>query len=67
MYVESILFKREKESEWEKGYYVGDTDNSDKSVILDINYVPLRKDEDGSSCWDCRINIENRIQFRCNS
>jgi hypothetical protein len=44
MFVESIKFKREENSEWERGYYIGQTDNCDKSVILDSNYKPLDKD-----------------------
>jgi hypothetical protein len=66
MFVESIQFKRTKESEWERGYYVGDTDNSNKSVVLDINYIPLHKDEEGCNCWDYHTDTENWIQFRCN-
>ena len=65
MYVTSILFKREKESKWEQGYYIGDTDNSVNSTILDKNYQPLQKDENGCSIWEYTINIKNRIQFRC--
>ena len=46
MFVESIEFKRTG-----KGYYVGDTDNSLKSIILDKNYNPitdyLHKNEEG--------------------
>lgn len=51
MFVESIEFKRTEESEQEKGYYVGDTDNSLKSIILDKNYNPItdysHKNEEG--------------------
>lgn len=65
MYVESIIFKRTKESDWEKGYYIGSTENSEHSIILDKNYVPLKKNEKGFSCWDCKTNIHDWIQFRC--
>lgn len=65
MFVESIEFKRTKDSEWERGYYVGKTDNSDKSVILDENYQPLEK-IDGCSVWDYHTDTTNWVQFRCN-
>lgn len=44
MFVESIRFKRTKESRWERGYYIGDTDNSRKSTFLDSNYQPIKRD-----------------------
>lgn len=65
MFVESIKFKREKDSEWERGYYIGETDNCENSVILDEKYQPLSKDEKGCSVWDYRIDIENWIHIRC--
>ena len=64
MYIESIVFKREESSEWEKGYYIGDTDNSSRSIIVDKNYNPLTKDEKGSSCWDYRTDIDNWLTIR---
>ena len=63
-YIESIVFKREESSEWEKGYYIGDTDNSSRSIIVDKNYSPLAKDEGGSSCWDYRTDIDNWLTIR---
>jgi hypothetical protein len=66
MFVESIVFKRKKDSDWERGYYVGDTDNSEKSVILDMNYNPLEKDEENCSVWDYHTDTTNWIQLRCN-
>lgn len=65
MFVESIKFKREYGSEWEDGYYVGETDNCKNSVILDAKYQPLPKDENGCSVWDYKSNIDHWIQFRC--
>lgn len=65
MFVESIEFKRRKESEWEKGYYIGKTDNSEYSVILDREYKPLLRDEEGCYCWDYRVDTDSWIQFRC--
>ena len=66
MYVESIEFRRTKDSDWEKGYYVGSTDNSEHSIILDKYYKPIEEDENGNYCWDYRTDIENWIQLRCN-
>jgi hypothetical protein len=66
MFVESIKFKRDEESEWERGYYIGATDNCEKSVILDLNYQPIVRDETGCLCWDYHTDVENWIQFRYN-
>nr|WP_308545680.1 hypothetical protein [uncultured Lachnoclostridium sp.] len=67
MYVESVGFKRTKESEWERGYYVGDTDNSEKSVFLDSNYNVIPRDKLGVlQIWDYKVDTENWIQFRAN-
>lgn len=66
MFVESIRFKKTEESEWERGYYVGKTDNCEKSVILDLNYKPLEKGRDGCDVWDYHTDTENWIQLRCN-
>lgn len=66
MYVESIRFKRTEFSNWERGYYVGDTDNSNKSVILDKEYKPLPYDKEGFRVWDYHTDTENWIQLRCN-
>lgn len=64
MFVQSIIFKRMEYSNWEKGYYIGETDNCDKSVILDSNYKPLEKDENGCDVWDYKPDIENPINIR---
>lgn len=70
MFVESIRFKRTERSEWEKGYYIGETDNSRKSVILDKNYVPItdyshENEEDNKYVWDYHTDTDKWIQFRC--
>ncbi|HBJ1650889.1 TPA: hypothetical protein LA460_000108 [Clostridium botulinum] len=59
MYIESIEFKREEKSNWEKGYYIGDTDNSDKSIFLDLNYKPLK-----NQLWNYRTNLDDWLQVR---
>lgn len=67
MYVESIKFQRTKISEWERGYYIGDTDNSKKSVFLDSNYNVIPRNELGVlQIWDYKVDTENWIQFRAN-
>lgn len=66
MFVESIRFKRTVKSEWERGYYIGETDNSDKSCFLDSNYKPINRDKSGSlDLWDYETDTEKWIQFRC--
>lgn len=67
MYLESIKFKRTRDSEWESGYYIGDTYNSENSTFLDSNYQPILSDEFNSlNLWDYKTNLGNWIQFRCN-
>lgn len=67
MFVESIKIKRTKDSKWERGYYIGDTDNSKNSTFLDSNYQPILRDENGAlQIWDYKIDMENWIKFRCN-
>lgn len=41
MYIESIQFKRKKNSKWEKGLYVGKTCECEDSVILDSHFQPV--------------------------
>jgi hypothetical protein len=65
MFLESIKFKREKDSEWERGYYIGKTDNSEMSVILDRNYKPVPRDAKGCDCWDYITDTDKWMQFRC--
>lgn len=65
MYLESIKFKRTKVSEWERGYYLGDTDNSDKSIIVDSNFKEVPKDETGCRTWNYCTDTANWIQYRC--
>lgn len=68
MFVESIKFKRESTSKWERGYYIGDTDNSPKSTFLDSNYQPIERDGLGAlQLWDYCTDTENWIQFRSNN
>ena len=66
MYIESIEFKREKDSQWERGYYVGETDNCKNSVLLDSKYQPIKNSEESCGVWDYRTDTENWIQLRCN-
>lgn len=65
MFVESIVFKRKEDSKWEKGFYVGETENSENCVILDAKYQPVEKLEDGSWIWDYKTDVTNWIQIRC--
>ena len=63
MYIESIKFKRHEDSQWEEGYYIGDTDNSNKSIMVDRNFNELKKDKDGCRCYDYRVTGDICIQF----
>lgn len=67
MFVEGIKIKITKDSEWERGYYIGDTDNSNNSTFLDSNYQPILRDENNIlKIWDYCTDLDNWIQFRCN-
>lgn len=65
MFVESIIFKRKEDSKWENGFYVGETENCENSVILDAKYQPIEKAEDDSWIWDYKADVTNWIQIRC--
>ena len=58
MFIEGIKFKRNKDSEWENGYYIGENEDSDKSVIIDCNYVPVNK--------SCGFKSSGGIYIKCN-
>lgn len=61
MYIEAIIFKREKESKLEKGFYIGKHDNCKESMILDKNYNPVEGDKDGYRVWNYYGDLNNRI------
>lgn len=60
MFIENCRFKRDKDSEWEKGLYIGETDNCEKSVILDKDYSPV-KDVYDYAHGDMVINIPFKV------
>lgn len=64
MYIQRVIFKRTKDSEWEKGLYVGETYNSEKGVFLDVNYNPLPKETNGCSVWDYQADLEQCFELR---
>jgi hypothetical protein len=64
MYLETIKFKRTKDSDWEQGFYIGRSDNDDKSTILDKNYKPLSTDESSYQIWDSHFDLDRNIEVR---
>lgn len=60
MYLESVYVKIKGEKEFRKGYYVGLTDNSELSTILDTSYKPIP----ASYIEDYRTRCSD-VQFRC--
>lgn len=52
MFIESIRFKRDKDSDWEKGLYIGETDNCENSVILDAKFQPLE------TAWNYETDVK---------
>lgn len=63
MFVQTVEFKREQSSEWERGFYIGrsDNDGKDKSIYLDNNYQPLPRDEKGCQIWNFRHDFNRDI------
>lgn len=62
MFVFSVLFKREKDSEWEKGFYIGSMEDPFKSVRLDIDYKPIDK-----PVFDLKVDMINFFQIKLNN
>lgn len=63
MHVESIEFKRTANSPWERGYYVGNCENSDSSTILDKDYQPLPKNETGWEVYNYKAATVNHVRI----
>ena len=57
MHIESCQFKRTKDSSWESGLYIGETDNNVKSVILDKTFKPV------TGVFDYRSGTVNGISM----
>lgn len=66
MFIQSVEFQREKDSDWEKGFYIGrcDNDDLDKGTFLDINYQALSIDEKGLQVWNSHFDIDRDIELR---
>lgn len=64
MYIQKVIFKRNRDSKWEKGLYVGETDNSIKGVFLDTEFNPIPKDENGCSVWDYKADLEQCFELK---
>jgi hypothetical protein len=39
MFIQTIQFKREKDSEWEDGLYIAEHENANRDIIMDSNYL----------------------------
>lgn len=64
MYIERIKYQEKKGSEWKDGFYIGEYEyyeSCEKSTVLDKNYQPLPKDENGYQVWDLRPNYDKKI------
>ena len=63
MYLKTVEFKREKDSEWEKGFYIGrrEYERKDMCVYLDQNYQPIERGLNGFQIWDYRYDTERRL------
>jgi hypothetical protein len=63
MFIQTVKFKREKNSDWESGFYIGRCDNDivDKSIFLDKNYQVVTKDKDGFQVWDAKYDLDRDI------
>lgn len=63
MFFQSIKFKRNKDAEWESGYYIGKSELCKDCVILDKNYKPILKNNGLFNIWEYRADLDNRIQI----
>lgn len=62
MYVESVYVKIKGEEKTRDGYYIGITDNSEVSTILDISYKPIPAED-----IEEVFSNSGDVQFRCTS
>lgn len=47
MFIQSIIFRRNSDSDWEAGLYISETEHGDNSLILD----------------ECYKSVENTFEF----
>lgn len=64
MFIESIEYQREKDSEWEKGWFVGEGEYSINGVILNEKCQPLLQNEFCCSIWDYHHDPKGGIRIR---
>lgn len=65
MVVKSIVFKREENSKWENGWYIGAEENSDKrGIYLDKDYQPIKTNNENNLLWD--IKDSSKFYFNAN-
>lgn len=67
MYIESVIYQKEEKGEWLKGWYVGETDNCKNSIILDKEYQPLSRNDEGFQVWNYTTDTSKFVQLRCNN
>lgn len=58
MIIKTILFQVERDGEWIGGYYVGEYDGSDKSIILTGDFKAYE-----GEIWDYKADYKINISF----
>lgn len=65
MYLARVEFKREENSKFEKGYYIGKWENTkEEGTYLDSKFQALPRDEKGYQVWYSRLDMDNLLELR---
>ena len=65
MYLARVEFKREENSKFEKGYYIGKWENTkEEGTYLDSKFQALPRDEKGYQVWCSRLDMDNLLELR---
>ncbi len=65
MYLARVEFKREENSKFEKGYYIGKWENTkEEGTYLDSKFQALPRDGKGYQVWYSRLDMDNLLELR---
>lgn len=53
MFIQSIIFRRNSDSDWEAGLHISETEHDDNSLILDEYYKSVEKP------FECQRSVKN--------
>lgn len=65
MYLARVEFKREENSKFEKGYYIGKWENTkEEGTYLDSKFQALPRDEEGYQVWASWLDMDDLLELR---